>query len=193
MGIAHRPNNLHWNYFLALDADAAEISRFIEFSKANYKTYSLELARLLMAAAAEVDVIAKIACLKVDTSSKAKNIGQYHAALVSARPNLRKYPIEIKRFGLSLKPWSTWTSAMAPLWWTACNKTKHQRNTHFKEANLKNALNAVAGLHVMLLYAFPDEATHGALLPRPQLFSVPESHITGYGPVEDASEIEYLL
>lgn len=146
-----------------------------------------------MAAAAEVDVVAKIACLRVDSKSKAEKIGQYYAALVPARPNLRKYPVQIKRYGLTLKPWSTWTSSKSPLWWTANNKTKHQRDMHFNDANLKNALNAVAGLYVMLLYAFPDQAMHGELLPRPQLLSVPESHVAGYGPAEDASDISYVL
>ncbi len=37
----------------------------------------------------------------------------------------------------------------------------------------------------MLLYAFPDEAQQGQLSPRTQLFSIPESFINGYGPVED--------
>jgi len=100
MGIAHRPNNLHWHYFLALDADAADISRFIEFSEANHGTYSLELARLLIGAAAEVDVVAKIACLKVDSTGKAEKIGQYFTTLMSARQSLKNYPVQIKRFGL---------------------------------------------------------------------------------------------
>lgn len=193
MGIAHRPNNLHWNYFLALDADTAKMSRFVEFSKDNYRTYSLELARLLMAAAAEVDVVAKIACLKVNPSSRAEKIGQYYSILTTAHLKLRKYPIQVKRFGLMLKPSSSWSATKSPLWWTAYNKTKHQRNTHFQDSNLKNALNAVAGLYVMLLYAFPEDASLGTLLPRPQLFSVPDSHITGYGPAEDGSAMEYLL
>ncbi len=47
MGIAHSVNNQHWNYLLALDADATELSRYIEFTPKNYKTYSLEIARLL--------------------------------------------------------------------------------------------------------------------------------------------------
>jgi hypothetical protein len=44
-------NNRHWNYLLALDRDAALIARFVELSTDNFGTYSIELARLLMAAA----------------------------------------------------------------------------------------------------------------------------------------------
>ncbi len=38
----------HWNYFLAVEEDLNGVSRYIEFDNNNYKTYSLELARILM-------------------------------------------------------------------------------------------------------------------------------------------------
>ena len=193
MGIHHVSNNHHWNYFLMLDSDTIELSRFIEFAPKNYRTYSLELARLLMSAAAEVDVVAKIACRRISASSKCRNIGDYHRILSTGCPDLKQYPVRITRFGLKFKPWTSWTAAQSPKWWVACNQVKHHRDSDFPAANLKHALNAVAGLFVMLLYAFPTEAQQGALNPRPQLFSIPESHITGYGSVEDGAPVEYRL
>ena len=68
-------NNRHWNYFLALDRDAAVIARFVEFSTDNFGTYSIELARLLMAAASEVDVVAKLACVQIDPKAAVEGIG----------------------------------------------------------------------------------------------------------------------
>jgi hypothetical protein len=193
MGIAQTVNNHHWNYLLALDADAAELSRYIEFTPKNYKTYSLELARLLMSAAAEVDVVAKLACAQVAPGGRAERIGEYYSVLSKSRTNLRSYRVEIKRFGLLLTPWIDWTKARSPIWWRACNVVKHRRDTGFPEANLKNALNAVAGLYVMLLYAFPDDAQQGKLFPRTQLFSIPAPFISGYGPIEDGTPIAYRL
>ncbi|MBI1210460.1 MAG: hypothetical protein GC190_03280 [Alphaproteobacteria bacterium] len=44
--------------FLVLEADLERLSRFVEFTPDNYDSYSVETARILMAAAAEVDVVA---------------------------------------------------------------------------------------------------------------------------------------
>jgi hypothetical protein len=193
MGIAHIPNNHHWNYFLMLDADSLELSRFIEFARPNYNTYSLELARLLMAAAAEVDVVAKLACAHLAPNARRWNIRDYHSVLSKGRPNLKNYPVRITRFGLKFKPWTSWSAKKSPKWWQACNDLKHHRDTEFRAASLKNTLNAVAGLFVMLIYAFPDEAKNGLLHPRPQLFSIPEAFVSGHGPVEYGTPIEYRL
>ena len=63
MAITTTKIDSHWNYFLSVEADLLELSRFIEFDKRNYKCFSVEMARLLMAAAAEVDVVCKQLCL----------------------------------------------------------------------------------------------------------------------------------
>jgi hypothetical protein len=57
-----KANKLHWNYFLALEQDLEAASRYIEFCDANLKVFSIELAHLLLAAASEVDVLAKCIC-----------------------------------------------------------------------------------------------------------------------------------
>ena len=51
--IRHTTNNLHWNRLLALDEDAATLARYVEFTPDNFNAYSIEMARLLMAAASE--------------------------------------------------------------------------------------------------------------------------------------------
>ena len=68
---------LHWNYFLALESDLERVSRYIEFDKANFKTYSIELAHLLLAASSEVDVVAKTLCQRIDSKTKLENIDDY--------------------------------------------------------------------------------------------------------------------
>jgi hypothetical protein len=191
--IHQRVNNVHWNYLLALDADTAVVARYVEFNPANYNTYSIELARLLMAAAAEVDVVAKIACSRVNPATTAGNIEEYRLELVPARPNLPGYPIQINRFGLDFEPWINWSTGTHPDWWRAYNAVKHERNNEYAQANLKNALNAVAGLYVMLIYAFPDEARAGSLAPMPGLFSVPETKTDGYIFDPAGTLVEYLL
>ena len=52
----------------------------------------------------------------------------------------------------------------------ASQPPKHHRHTDFQEANLKNVLNAVAGLFVMCLYLYEAKAESGQLRPFPSLF-----------------------
>jgi hypothetical protein len=170
MGILEADALRHWNYFLALDDDMARFSRYVELTTANFEAYSLELARVLFAAASEVDVVAKMLCHQLDVSSRAANINQYRERIVTDQPLITQTRIHIPRFGLTLEPWNAWRKEKTPLWWTACNKVKHHRHTHFSEANLKNALNAVAGLFVLLLFFHRVEAQRGLLCPDPVLF-----------------------
>src|SRR5688572_3615505 len=160
--IPQQVNNVHWNYLQALDADALVLSRYIEFSPENYNTFSIELARLLMAAASEVDVVAKIACEHAG-AREASGINSYREVLTERWPNLAGSQVEIARFGMQLTPWENWRTGSNPDWWRSYNQVKHERHNHYGQANLQNALNAVGGLFVMLLYAFPEEAESGRL------------------------------
>lgn len=173
---------IHWNYFIAIDTDTEKLARYIEFSSDNFTTYSIEMAHLLLTAASEVDVVAKILCKRHGSSSKAKKakkIHEYRKVLKRALPNIQRMNIVIPRYGLSLQPWEQWGSNENPNWWTAYNKVKHHRSTDFHRANLLYALNAVAGLFVMLLYLYKKEAEAGNLLPSPSLFRVDTEFFNG--------------
>lgn len=67
----------HWNYFLALEKDLKNISRYIEFSKDNEETYSIELSHILLSASSEVDVVMKLLCEQIDSSAPRENINNY--------------------------------------------------------------------------------------------------------------------
>lgn len=190
--IPQNANNRHWNYFLALDADAALLSRYIEFTPDNFATYSIELARLLMSTASEVDVVAKLACAHVSATQKAKCIVDYQKILTAGRANLPSYPVSVRRFGLDMTPWSNWVEGKSPDWWRAYTDVKHERNNHFSAANLKNTLNALAGLYVMLIYAFPAEATQGLLTP-PELLSIPDDAHDGWSNMGTYTTVHYRL
>jgi hypothetical protein len=181
MTIRTRKIESHWNYFLAIERDLVELSRYVEFDKKNFKCFSIEIARILLASGAEVDVVCKQICKTINPHSTAANINQYRGEIKGAFPAIHKFEVLMPRFGLRLHPWDEWKMANGvPYWWTAYNKIKHQRDTEFGRANLKNALNAVAGLFVMVLHLYRDSATAGGLVPSPQLLRVPD-RILGCG------------
>jgi hypothetical protein len=141
----------HWNYFLSLEEDLIRVGRFIEFSKSNYSCFSTELARLLLAASSEVDVVAKLLCKKLDTSAVTKNMDDYRNVVLSRISRFPTYTVALPRFGLTLTPWSKWATGTNPDWWREHNQVKHQRDEYFAKAHLKNTLNAIGGLFLLLM------------------------------------------
>jgi len=169
MGIRHQEISTHWNYFFCIEDDILQLSRWIEFSSENESVYSIELARLLMTAAAEVDVVAKALCASIDIAADANNINAYQGVLTNRFSGISGAEVQIPRFGKTLNPWSAWqTPRSPPLWWQGNNRVKHHRAEHFKDANLKNVLNATAGLFVLLLLNSARERR--SLCPGPKLF-----------------------
>ena len=154
MVIAANPAKLHWNYFLALEKDMEVVSRYIEFCDANFSVFSVELGHLLFAAASEVDVVAKLLCKQIQPEAPRANIDDYKAVLKPAIPALPKTKIFVPRYGLEFKPWSNWAGTENPVWWRSYNKVKHQRDAHFDQATLKNALNALGALLIVTFHYY---------------------------------------
>ncbi len=194
MGIQSHNTLLHWSYLLAIERDLDQLSRFVEFDKKNFGCFSIEIARILLASGAEVDVVCKQICKIIDRNSKAKSVNKYRSEIVPALPRIPDFEILLPRFGLRLKPWDEWRNADGtPLWWTAYNKIKHHRDSEYDKANLKNALNAVAGLYVVVLYLYKDKAESGGLLPSPQLLRVDEKHVNALIDHDYETGVAYAL
>lgn len=154
MGIVAKPANIHWNYFLALERDMESTSRYVEFCESNFPVFSIELAHLLFAAASEVDVIAKLLCGQINPAASPGNVNEYKAILLPTIPDLPETEVFIPRYGLSFKPWSNWEGQHNPLWWRSYNNVKHQRDAHFSEATLKNSLNALGALLILVFHYY---------------------------------------
>jgi hypothetical protein len=152
--ITEKPHNINWNFYISLENDLEEISRFIELSENNLDTYSIELSRLLFATSSEVDVIAKQLCKLLNPRTKAHNITNYQSEITSKCPKFSHETIYIERYGLTYQPWINWSKGTSPLWWNSNNHVKHQRDLHFQEANLKNAINALGALLILLFYYY---------------------------------------
>ena len=152
---------IHWNYFLALESDLENVSRYIEFIDANYKTYSIELAHLLLASSSECDVVLKELCAllspeEVPSKKEEININYYRTIIKSKLPEFINEPIHINRYGISVKPWENWNSETNPDWWGSNNKVKHERNQYFNEANLRHVISSVGGLLIACYYYYKN-------------------------------------
>jgi hypothetical protein len=181
MAIGSNNNNIHWSYFLSVEEDLERLSRFIEFNQNNYECFSLEIVRLLMAAAAEVDVVCKMICHGFDPGCNADNIIEYREKIIPKYPQLATFTVTAPRYGLNFNPWEEWKHDNNPLWWDAYNSIKHKRHTDYYKANLKNVLNAVAGLFVVCLYLYKEKAELGELIPTPRILRPSMDRYGGVG------------
>jgi hypothetical protein len=171
----------YWNYFLAIEDDLERLSRFIEFDERNFDCFSLEISRILLASGAEVDVVCKQICKKLNPRSSAKRIKPYQNEIMASYPAIPDFTVLLPRYSLTLTPWSSWNVPKnPPEWWSAYNKIKHHRDAEYHQANLKNALNAVGGLFIMVLYLCKEKAEDGKLAPPPRLLHVTEEHDGGF-------------
>lgn len=163
------PHSRHWEYFVLLEQDLERASRFVEFTEDNFDTYSVEFAHVLFSAAAESEVMMKRLCGFFQPGKEAENIGQCRDILLDDDddPDNRRLQffwrirVGLPRFGLVLQPWAGWRTKKGTLpWWGDYNKVKHERHRQFQRANLRNALNAVAALFLLVLEYESWDKTH---------------------------------
>jgi len=158
----------YWQHFLALEADFAATSRYVELSKQNFATFSIEYAKLLLAIGSEIDVLCKVACEKIDSAAKRANIDDYRTC-ITVHSQIASEEVLVRRYNLIFKPWDAWSRSKNPNWWQSYNNVKHQRDVYFHEANLENCANAISGLFVVVLYCHKAEKSTESLEPYPIL------------------------
>ncbi len=158
----------YWQHFLALEADFASTARYVELSKQNFATFSVEYAKLLLAIGSEVDVLCKVICEKIDSAARRGNINDYRTC-ITAHSQIASESVYVRRYGLDFTPWAAWASGRNPDWWRSYNNVKHERDSHFHEANLEHCSNAIAGLFVAVLYCHKAENSMESLEPYPVL------------------------
>jgi hypothetical protein len=140
----------HWNYYMAIEEDVQRLSRYVDFNPSNYATHSIEIARLLMTSCQDLDVILKQ--LSSHHGHPASNEQGYRKYLPTIYPKMVGVTVDILPFDLSFTPFSAWASKKTPDWWTANNKVKHERHSHFAMASIENMLNALAALFIGNIY-----------------------------------------
>jgi hypothetical protein len=164
MAIVYTRSKVHWNFFTALEQDVETLARFVEPVQQNDKTYSLEMCRILFAAAAECEVVLKEIAKLFSCPSDRYDIKDLQRAIMQHMPDLAAEKVFIKRYGLELDPWKNWRSSQTPDWWTGYNKVKHQRLNNYDEGNLTNALNAVGALKIAVIFYYRKEFAGGGAI-----------------------------
>jgi hypothetical protein len=182
--ITYSDKNIYWNYFISIEDDLYKLSRYIEFDIKNEKTFSIELVRLLISSSSEFEVVSKELCAIKCPNDVINNIKDIRSKLLGFYPDIYDLEIIIPRFGLNYKPLINWKNNRNCDWWTSYNDVKHQRNTKYENANIKNVINAIGSLYIINLYYYNSlqeqnrnatvkmEETTLELRPRPSLIRI---------------------
>jgi len=151
-----RKSLAHWNYFLSLESDLVTITRYIEIDPMNFRTFSVELAKLFLASTSEVDVVLKLLCKCLKSNLNPRSIGQYRKIITEKMPQLIEEPVRIPRYSIEFDPWKKWRveKSKNPDWWKNYNYVKHHRDKYFAEANLENVLKSLSGLFVVVSFYY---------------------------------------
>ena len=169
---SNRVTHHHWQYFIALEADFAQTTNFVELVEDNFATYSIAYVKILLSASSEIDVVFRVIAAELGIEAPLKSIKDHREMMLRRYPKFHRVNVQIPRYDLALRPWASWEKEDSPSWWQAYNNVKHHRNSNYPDANLRNALDSVAGLFAALLYLYHDDLFSDALTPWPTLFTV---------------------
>lgn len=167
-------NSLYWRYYLTLESDFIKIEKYLEFDLGenylyngkkttnigNSLSYSVEFVKQYQAICSEIDVVFKVICKELGKRPKS-SIDEYAKIILANEfwKNVCEQKIEFLD-NIQLQPFYNWKETMSPCWWKSYNKVKHARMHNFSQANLKNVLNALAGLFMLENYLIKYLATN---------------------------------
>ncbi len=141
-------------YFQIIQEDLKKIFEYVEPSKDNENVYSFQIYKLLLLICTEVEN--QLKAIMINNGYKMNNFmnmkNDYYKLNEVLRLNEYKVNLIWNNSLRIFQPFGHWSSSeYKPLeWYQAYNKSKHNRQEDFKEANLKNLLNACAGLYIIL-------------------------------------------
>jgi hypothetical protein len=170
--------NQYWEYFIVLENEFNDTEKYLTIDEDNYKSFSVEYAKLMQTICSEIDVLSKEYCRFLNEDYKADTIAKYAYIITENRNDiLNQEVLLIKKKHLIFKPWENWqytintdkngierVNGTPPKWWTMYNKIKHERTTFskslnkhfFKFANQENVLNALSALFILEMYFYKD-------------------------------------
>lgn len=139
-----------WNYYLTLEGDIANTSRFIEPS-GQENVHSFEFAKILILACTELESVFKLLCLEITGKQQEGTIGKYKETILGRYPRIVDAVVSVKRWGRTIAPFKGWDIGKLS-WWNAYQEVKHNRGEYFSGASYNNAVYALSALYISILY-----------------------------------------
>lgn len=138
-----------WNYYLSLEKDLDNTSRFIE-PRGQENVFSFEFAKLLVLSCTELESVLKLLCYERSGETKG-NFGEYKETILTHYPKIVFAEVSIARWGETIRPFGGWDKGKLS-WWDAYGNMKHNRKDNFTEATYKNVVYALSALYISIFY-----------------------------------------
>lgn len=138
-----------WNYYLSLEKDLDNTSRFIE-PRGQENVFSFEFAKLLVLSCTELESVLKLLCYERSGETKG-NFGEYKETILAHYPKIVFAEVSIARWGETIRPFGGWDKGRLS-WWDAYGNVKHNRKDNFTEATYKNVVYALSALYISIFY-----------------------------------------
>lgn len=162
--------NLINGYYL-LEEDLKEIFSFIEPAQENFLTYSHRLYSLFIRACTEFEAGCKAILIEKAIEIPDNSNINFYFKIHDYYKSINNYLVRLHMsHEIDLTPLIDWKETKGPIWYSEYNDVKHARVTEFNKANLKNVLDAVAAVYILLYARFgisalcqyqETEMTHG--------------------------------
>ena len=155
--------------FSIIQNDIFRLFEYIEPSDDNLKTHSFRIHELFTRICIELEsnfkaILNENKYTPKDSSNKLRKEKQWKFdidyKLVNKSHHLDEYKAIFPIWNgdkKTFQPFLTWKNNETPSWWSAYNKSKHNRNNEFKSANFENLLNSYAALFIVLTSQFLDQ------------------------------------
>lgn len=162
------------SYYHTLEADFIATERYLTIDEDNFPAFSNEYIKLIQAICSEIDVVTKYLCMCIRPDFSGNTFPEYCKCILDSNPLFIRANVSIQKMSsIFLAPWFDWKyeektnkkenkylEVTNPEWWTKYNKIKHSRTSvdpssnkaHYKSANQKNTLNALAALFILNSY-----------------------------------------
>ncbi len=95
---------LYWDYYLSLENDLLKTKRFVDFSQeSNLKVNSIEFARIILSSCAEIDMVCKELCKKLN-KPKCNNIKNYRETILAYNSNFNIFNRKVICANIQVSP-----------------------------------------------------------------------------------------
>lgn len=145
----------NWENFLIIEQELNNTFRYVAFDSEHFDVYSEEYSRIILISCVMIENIIADMANKINPGHRYTNLPSYFPCISGRFPKFTTIEITLPQYNYNLKPWENWSAQSCPEWWTmGYNKIKHDRVNNLTAPSLKRAIEAVSGLHALLLYSY---------------------------------------
>jgi hypothetical protein len=145
--------------FLQLQKEMEELFLYVAPADKNLKTYSYHIHELLIRICIEIEANFKAIFAENQYSKQEKDLTIKDFWKIDVSHRLSDYKVKMPIWegrNNVFEPFAGWKTTTNLPWYRAYNRTKHNRDKYFTEANFKNLMEAFCGLFVVLTAQFND-------------------------------------